>query len=219
VITDIGKRRDLTNRRELTQQDLKVLSSIKGQSYDLVLNGVELGGGSIRVHDSAIQKSIFSLLGSYEQTELGRFTKKQPPPKTGAQGKIGSAKQQADGESADPVFGHLLTALEYGCPPHGGVAIGLDRTVATLGTVILQKQKDLQTVIPGQKTRPGKQNPLSIPDTVEPLSIRDVMAFPKSFTGKDLLVGSPSNVPQEALSRYHIRINKFKTDPQKSPTV
>ena len=120
---------DTGKRRELTQQDLKVLSSIKGQSYDLVLNGVELGGGSIRVHDSAIQKSIFSLLGSYEQTELGRFTKKQPPPKTGAQGKIGSAKQQADGESADPVFGHLLTALEYGCPPHGGVAIGLDRYV------------------------------------------------------------------------------------------
>jgi aspartyl-tRNA synthetase len=82
----------------LTSAPEKVLAN----AYDLVLNGNEIGGGSIRIHDTQLQEQIFSLLG---------FTKKQ-------------AKEQ---------FGFLMNAFQYGAPPHGGIALGLDRLVALLG--------------------------------------------------------------------------------------
>ena len=81
----------------LTSAPEKVLA----KAYDLVLNGNEIGGGSIRIHDTQLQEQIFSLLG---------FTKKQ-------------AKEQ---------FGFLMNAFQYGAPPHGGIALGLDRLVACL---------------------------------------------------------------------------------------
>ena len=68
------------------------------RAYDLVMNGIELGGGSIRIHKSAMQKTVLGILGIDEQ-------------------------------EAQEKFGFLLDALEYGCPPHGGIAFGLDRTV------------------------------------------------------------------------------------------
>ena len=74
----------------------------KANAYDLVLNGNEIGGGSIRIHDTALQEKIFDLLG---------FTEKE-------------AQEQ---------FGFLMDALKYGAPPHGGIALGLDRLVAILG--------------------------------------------------------------------------------------
>ena len=74
----------------------------KANAYDLVLNGNEIGGGSIRIHDTALQEKIFDLLG---------FTEKE-------------AQEQ---------FGFLMDAFKYGAPPHGGIALGLDRLVAILG--------------------------------------------------------------------------------------
>lgn len=75
---------------------------IRANAYDLAMNGVELGGGSIRIHDRALQAQMFDLLG---------FTK----------------------EEAQNQFGFLMNAFEYGAPPHGGLAFGLDRLVATMG--------------------------------------------------------------------------------------
>lgn len=75
---------------------------IRANAYDLAMNGVELGGGSIRIHDRALQSRMFDLLG---------FTK----------------------EEAQAQFGFLMNAFEYGAPPHGGLAFGLDRLVATMG--------------------------------------------------------------------------------------
>ena len=75
---------------------------VRANAYDLAMNGVELGGGSIRIHDKALQSRMFDLLG---------FTK----------------------EEAEAQFGFLINAFEYGAPPHGGLAFGLDRLVATMG--------------------------------------------------------------------------------------
>ncbi len=76
--------------------------SILSRAYDLVLNGIELGGGSIRIHDADMQSSVLELLGIGEQ-------------------------------EAQEKFGFLLDALQYGCPPHGGIAFGLDRIVMLMG--------------------------------------------------------------------------------------
>jgi len=75
---------------------------VRANAYDLAMNGVELGGGSIRIHDRDLQSRMFDLLG---------FTK----------------------EEAEAQFGFLMSAFEYGAPPHGGLAFGLDRLVATMG--------------------------------------------------------------------------------------
>ena len=72
--------------------------SVRSYAYDIVLNGVELGGGSIRIHEPALQKKMFEVLGLSE-------------------------------EATEMKFGHLLKAFKYGCPPHGGCAMGLDRVV------------------------------------------------------------------------------------------
>ena len=88
--------------------DLQLLDTdpgkVRANAYDLAMNGVELGGGSIRIHDKKLQSTMFDLLG---------FTK----------------------EEAEAQFGFLMNAFEYGAPPHGGIAFGLDRLVATMGGV------------------------------------------------------------------------------------
>jgi aspartyl-tRNA synthetase len=76
--------------------------SVKANAYDLVLNGNEIGGGSIRIHDQLLQSQMFDLLG---------FSK----------------------EEAQAQFGFLMDAFQFGAPPHGGIAFGLDRLVAILG--------------------------------------------------------------------------------------
>ena len=114
---------------------------VRGQHYDVVLNGMELGGGSIRIHQPALQKKVFEDV----------------------------LKIPAD--VVESRFGYMLKAFTYGAPPHGGIAFGLDRMVALLcGTT----------------------------------SIRDVIAFPKTQKGQDLMAQSPTPVTAKQLKELHI---------------
>ena len=123
---------------------------VRGQHYDVVVNGVELGGGSIRIHQPDVQKTIFEELLAI------------PPDMVKAR------------------FGYLLEAFRYGAPPHGGIALGLDRLMAILcGTP----------------------------------SIRDVIAFPKTAKGTDLMTDSPSTVEPKQLRDLHIELKVAKKEP------
>jgi aspartyl-tRNA synthetase len=104
--------------------------TVKSKSYDLVLNGVELGGGSIRIHQSNLQEQIFAILG----LTRAEWEKK---------------------------FGFLLEALQYGAPPHGGIAFGLDRIV-----MILQGEESIRDVIPFPKTTSGTSPLSGAPDVI-----------------------------------------------------
>jgi aspartyl-tRNA synthetase len=116
--------------------------SVRAHSYDLVLNGWELGSGSIRITDPALQRRIFEVLG-------------------------------ISPEVAEARFGFLLDAYRYGGPPHGGFAVGIDRLVACLL---------------------GEEN------------IREVIAFPKTQSGADLMTGGPLPLPAQRLSELSVRV-------------
>lgn len=109
-------------------------------SYDLVANGYEIGGGSIRIHEPELQKKVFRILGISD-------------------------------EEAQARFGHMLEAFSYGVPPHGGIAPGLDRIVMILA---------------------GEPN------------IREVIAFPKTGDGRDLMMGAPAPISDAQLKEVHI---------------
>jgi len=119
-------------------------SRVRAHAYDMVINGVEVGGGSIRMHDSALQAKMFDRLG---------FTP----------------------EAAQAQFGFLMGAFKYGAPPHGGIAFGFDR---------------LASMFAGLD------------------SIRDVIAFPKNNSGRDVMSDSPSEVAEEQLKELGIQIEQ-----------
>ena len=111
---------------------------IRAKAYDLVLNGSEIGGGSIRIHDSAMQRRIFSLLNISD-------------------------------EEARLRFGFFLEALEYGTPPHGGIALGLDRI-----TAILANESSIREVIAFPKTAAAVDMMSSAPSPVDPKQLREL---------------------------------------------
>jgi aspartyl-tRNA synthetase len=123
-------------------QDLDFLEQsprkVRSRSYDLVLNGVELGGGSIRIHDTEMQKRVFALLGLRD-------------------------------EEAAVKFGFLLDALQYGAPPHGGIAFGLDRIL-----MLLQGEDSIRDVIPVPKTTSGTSPLSGAPDAVSPQQLSEL---------------------------------------------
>ena len=123
--------------------------SVRGQHYDIVVNGVELGGGSIRIHQRELQKTIFEDL-------------LQIPPDV--------AKER---------FGYMLEAFRFGAPPHGGIALGFDRLIAMLC---------------------GSD------------SIREVIAFPKTAKGADLMSGAPGSAEPKQLRDLHINLRVTKQE-------
>lgn len=120
--------------------------SVLAKAYDVVLNGWEIGGGSIRIHRSDLQDRLFTALG-------------------------------LERDDVEAQFGHLLEAFQYGAPPHGGIALGMDRLAALFA---------------------------------EASSIRDVIAFPKTAAGTDLMVNAPSPVSEAQLRELHIMLRPEK---------
>jgi aspartyl-tRNA synthetase len=131
---------------DLAKLEAGEFAQVRAEAYDVVLNGVELGGGSIRIHEQGLQAKVFSALG------------------------VSEADQQT-------LFGHILRAFRLGAPPHGGIAFGLDRIIM---------------LIAGEE------------------SIRDVIAFPKTNRGLDLMSQSPSDVDARQLRELGITLQEEK---------
>jgi len=150
MIFDEEEGRHLAGHHPFTapvNEDIPLLDSdplsVRGKHYDIVLNGVELGGGSIRIHQPELQRKVFE--------EVLQIPK----------------------EMVESRFGYMLEAFKYGAPPHGGIALGFDRLTAILAGVD---------------------------------SIRDVIAFPKTQKGQDLMSMSPSPVTEKQLRDLHINV-------------
>ena len=111
---------------------------VRANAYDLAMNGVELGGGSIRIHDKALQSRMFDLLG---------FTK----------------------EEAEAQFGFLMNAFEYGAPPHGGLAFGLDRLVATMGG-----SESIRDYIAFPKNNSGRDTMIDAPSPLDDAQLKEL---------------------------------------------
>ena len=113
-------------------------AEVRSRGYDLVLNGNEIGGGSIRIHNRAVQQKVFRALG-------------------------------IDADEAQQRFGFLLDAFRYGAPPHGGIALGLDRLV-----MLITGAASLREVIAFPKTQSAKEPMVDSPDAVDPEQLEDL---------------------------------------------
>lgn len=111
---------------------------VRANAYDLAMNGVELGGGSIRIHDRTLQSQMFDLLG---------FTR----------------------EEAQSQFGFLMNAFEYGAPPHGGLAFGLDRLVATMGG-----SESIRDYIAFPKNNSGRDTMIDAPSSLDEKQLKEL---------------------------------------------
>jgi aspartyl-tRNA synthetase len=114
------------------------------KAYDIVLNGYEIGGGSIRIHNQDVQRLMFDTLGLTQEDIQHRF-------------------------------GFFVDALKYGTPPHGGLALGLDRVVMLM---------------------------------TQTTNIKDVVAFPKTQSAKDMMMQAPSDVDESQLDELHIKVGE-----------
>lgn len=143
------------------EEDIFLLDSdplkVRAQAYDVVLNGVELGGGSIRIHRRDLQEKMFDLLG-------------------------------LSPEEAQEKFGFLLEAFEYGAPPHGGIALGLDRLIMLMG-----RRETIRDVIAFPKTQSGTCLLTGAPGPVTPEQLRElhlISAAPKGKSQVSLIRGA-----------------------------
>lgn len=118
--------------------------SIRANAYDVVLNGTEIGGGSMRIHESTIQSKLFEILG------------------------IDEAAQQTN-------FGHLLEAFQYGAPPHGGIALGIDRLI-----MLLLGEDSIREVIAFPKNNKGLDLLVGSPSEVEPRRLKELGIAPSA---------------------------------------
>lgn len=132
------------------EEDLELFETdpgkVRAKAYDMVINGVEVGGGSIRIHDQKLQRLMFKNLG---------FTPEQ----------------------AQNQFGFLLNAFRFGAPPHGGIAFGFDRLCSMFAGLD---------------------------------SIRDVIAFPKNNSGRDVMIDSPSEIDNKQLDELCLKVDESK---------
>jgi len=118
------------------------LGSVRAKAYDLVLNGSEIGGGSIRIHEQPLQRRIFELLGISDEDARSRF-------------------------------GFFLEALEYGTPPHGGIALGVDRILA-----LLAGEPSIRDVMAFPKTATAVDLMTGAPSTVSAHQLRELHLDP-----------------------------------------
>ncbi len=123
--------------------------NIRAKQYDIICNGFEIGGGSVRINMAELQRKVFALMNMTD-------------------------------EQITEQFGHMLEAFEYGAPPHGGIALGIDRLIMLLADVD---------------------------------SIRDVIAFPKTQSAQDLLMGAPALVDEKQLQDLHLSVRPNEKHP------
>src|SRR3990167_1490993 len=129
-------------------QDVTDTGQIRARAYDLVCNGIELGGGSIRIHQREMQEKVFELLG-------------------------------IDKETTDKVFGFLLEAQELGFPPHGGIALGLDRLI-----MLLSNSNSIRDVIAFPKTSRGYDALMEAPNAIDNEKLREYGLLKKPIAKK-----------------------------------
>ena len=125
-------------RRAVEENEMELLGKLRAKAYDAVINGSELGGGSIRIHRRDVQRLIFKALGMTEEVARQRF-------------------------------GFFLDALEYGTPPHGGIALGIERTI-----MVLAKTENIRDVMAFPKTASAADLMIDAPGEVDPRQLEEL---------------------------------------------